>query len=612
MAHAPSSPQGIVDLVNDGTYHEEEEGSSEEEDHYFPPQLTRSMSLHPAARAAAATAGHTPPRVTVRRIPTTRRPPSPVTVPSTPWDSGDDGEDPGLEVWEEAQASMGPASQASTFSSVSGIEAVAASAGKAKRALPIRGCMVTIWPRAADEWEAVNDRIKGDLARHGSVDRAAWQWEEGSKEALHCHVAIVFKKKLRFNEDKIFGEWFRGAFCKPAEVTATKFDTGRKPKAQSKAWLGNVAYCTKEKGRVHGPFYYGMAAPVPDTSDEEIAIIDGIPILPVRLMYPWQRNVISILDPTVFHKRQCLFLWDAQTGTGKTSLLRYLVHRHPEFKDKTVFFQTALIRDQDLGYMFANFHEQHKEWPTLVVFDMPKATIPKKIDWTSVERVMNGMLSSTKYECRCLSFPPPMCVFLTNFKPNPYGPLSTDRICIISVQELNASDGLKLYYERYPKRDTAPFARSGASAYQLEQAGRAGVKSYLQGDSPGTVVVIEPPEQGPSGDHPGPQADAHRARGGGGGADDGGIQAARSDPARGADDLAVGPQQRLGVGDGVDGGGAGLGMTRAAAEWRIERQTAGADGSDEVGYCMHSPLSPCVECLMDPKQKENCDWGFYL
>jgi hypothetical protein len=472
--------------------------------------------------------------------------------------------------------------------------------------------MVTIWPRETAEWEAVNDRIKSDLASHSSVDRAAWQWETGDTEALHCHVAILFTKKIRFSEDKIFGEWYRGAFSKPASVNATKFDSGRKPKAQSKAWLGNVAYCTKVKGRVHGPFYYGMAAPVPDTSDEEIAIIDGIPILPVRLMYPWQRNVISILDPAVFHKRQCLFLWDAQTGTGKTSLLRYLVHRHPEFKDKTVFFQTALIRDQDLGYMFANFHEQYKEWPTLVVFDMPKATIPKKIDWTSVERVMNGMLSSTKYECRCLSFPPPMCVFLTNFKPNPYGPLSTDRICIISVQELNASDGLKLYYERYPKRDTAPFARSGASAYQLEQAGRAGVKSYLQGDAPGTVVVIEPPSGTAEERDPAVQADAPRTRSASSGGDDGPVSAPGPHPPRGADDLAVGPHDGRGGVIAVGGGGAGLGMTLAAAEWRIERQQAGAPCPDEVGYCIHSAGCPCTACLMDPSMKEGCDWGFYL
>jgi len=119
-------------------------------------------------------------------------------------------------------------------------------------------------------------------------------------------------------------------------------------------------------------------------------------------LYPWQQQALETLlaepDP-----RKIIWYWDEPGEKGKTAFAHYMVHHHG----------ALLLEDgekKDIAYKI-------KGEPKIVIFDYTK-TFERKVSYSVLESIKNGVISSDKYQSQMKFFPKPHVLVLANFPPN--------------------------------------------------------------------------------------------------------------------------------------------------------------------------------------------------
>lgn len=168
----------------------------------------------------------------------------------------------------------------------------------------------------------------------------------------------------------------------------------------------NVAYCTKE-----GSFETNLKLPAP-----------------IKVVEPtgWQLHAIEAVsgepDDRTIH-----WYWEADGGVGKSSLMRYLVHK-----------RGALVcsgKAADMKYLVVKYKEEHEGiCPELIVFDVPRSS-HQYLSYTGIEEIKNGCFASTKYECGMHIQNHPHVLVFANFAPTPGLDMSADRFRVFNIRE---------------------------------------------------------------------------------------------------------------------------------------------------------------------------------
>ena len=126
----------------------------------------------------------------------------------------------------------------------------------------------------------------------------------------------------------------------------------------------------------------------------------------------WQDDVMKIVreEPD---ERSIHWFWEPEGNVGKTSLCKYLVHKHD-----------ALMlsgKSNDMFHMLSKFPNKR----ILILVDCPRCHT-EFINYGAVEQIKNGLVFSGKYEGDQLVFNCPHVIVFGNSPPD-YGKMSGDR-----------------------------------------------------------------------------------------------------------------------------------------------------------------------------------------
>lgn len=218
-------------------------------------------------------------------------------------------------------------------------------------------------------------------------EKLVFQLEVGAEGTPHYQGAIQFKKPLRLTAlTKIAGiHW--------ANMKGT--------------WKQNLTYCTKPDTRKEGPWFFGTAQDIEEST-----------IYPTRIKEedrtPWQKEIWEMMAGQADH-RKIFWYWDESGNVGKTSTAYDLHTAYP----------SGLIvsgKASDIKAAIAlSLKMQHPE-PHFVIWDIPRDS-KDYMNYAALEEIKNGIFFSGKYESGMIKLKTtPHIVVFANFPPE------TDRI----------------------------------------------------------------------------------------------------------------------------------------------------------------------------------------
>ncbi len=141
--------------------------------------------------------------------------------------------------------------------------------------------------------------------------------------------------------------------------------------------------------------------------------------------YKWQQDVIDIITlPCPVTCRLIYWFWSTRGNTGKSALVKHLVMKH------NASYLGGKFSDAFYGIMKMMERGKH---PEIIVFDLPRS-MGNKITYVGMEAMKNGMIFSTKYECKDLIFNPPHILVFANEEPNMVN-MSEDRWVIKNIDD---------------------------------------------------------------------------------------------------------------------------------------------------------------------------------
>lgn len=126
----------------------------------------------------------------------------------------------------------------------------------------------------------------------------------------------------------------------------------------------------------------------------------------------WQREVQDKLEEQAV--RQVLWVVDPTGNNGKSFLARYLTSQGA--------FLVRAGKHQDIYHAFTMMCP----CPTMAVFDMTRSS-EETIPYSVMESLKDGMIFSSKYQSKVITFTPLKLLVLSNFTPQLTGKLSNDR-----------------------------------------------------------------------------------------------------------------------------------------------------------------------------------------
>lgn len=152
----------------------------------------------------------------------------------------------------------------------------------------------------------------------------------------------------------------------------------------------NITYCTKD-----GDYYSNITG-----------VKKAKPIKLIENLYEWQQNVIdyTLEEPD---GRRLLWIVDIVGGKGKSVFSKYMYVKH-----KCLVIQGGKLAD----IMNIIFNTDMDEIRTVII-DIPRCN-KNKVSYASIECILNGMITNTKYETGVKVFNPPHVIVFSNFHPN--------------------------------------------------------------------------------------------------------------------------------------------------------------------------------------------------
>ena len=224
-----------------------------------------------------------------------------------------------------------------------------------------------------------------------------FQKEVGEKKGTpHIQGTIQLKKKMRWSE-----------FGLPKQITWLRCDFP----AQS------FDYCRKDQTR-DGDVIWEWPSKTPTVVGRQLKIISEL--------RPWQTTIAEECK-TEPDDRKINWIYDPKGNCGKTVFTKYMLHHY-----------NALANTggcvKDVACMIARAIENKFKINeiTTFIFNLTRAT--NSINYTAMESIKDGLLSSNKYESSTLIFNPPHMWIFSNTLPN-RKELSEDKWAIWTVNE---------------------------------------------------------------------------------------------------------------------------------------------------------------------------------
>lgn len=166
----------------------------------------------------------------------------------------------------------------------------------------------------------------------------------------------------------------------------------------------NITYCTKD-----GDYYSNIPS-----------LKKAKPIKLIENLREWQQNVVdyTMNEPD---GRHLLWIVDIVGGKGKSTFSKYMFIKH-----KCLVIQGGKLQD----IMNIIFNTDMDEINTVII-DIPRVN-KNKVSYASIECILNGMITNTKYETGVKVFNPPHVIVFSNFYPDEET-LSADRWIIKEI-----------------------------------------------------------------------------------------------------------------------------------------------------------------------------------
>jgi len=166
-----------------------------------------------------------------------------------------------------------------------------------------------------------------------------------------------------------------------------------------------IAYCKKDGNFVSGGF------------PAEIKII--------RELRPWQAEIeqIALSEPD---GRTVHWYWESIGNIGKSAFCKYMVVKH----------KALVVRGGKLGDIMNIVFNNDMDACRCILFDIPRGT-GGNVSYTSLEAILDGLITNTKYETGCKVFNPPHVICFANFPPHNTSALSEDRWKIKKIEQMS-------------------------------------------------------------------------------------------------------------------------------------------------------------------------------
>lgn len=152
------------------------------------------------------------------------------------------------------------------------------------------------------------------------------------------------------------------------------------------------------------------------------------PIKIIDQLYPWQLEAerIATGEPD---GRTVHWLWESQGNMGKSQFCKYMVVKH----------NATVVKGGKLADIMNIIFNTNMDTCNCIIFDIPRGT-GGKVSYTSLECILDGLITNTKYETGCKVFNPPNVICLANFPPDDPDKLSKDRWNIVNLREDSSED----------------------------------------------------------------------------------------------------------------------------------------------------------------------------
>lgn len=132
----------------------------------------------------------------------------------------------------------------------------------------------------------------------------------------------------------------------------------------------------------------------------------------------WQQELLTTITSIDEDDRTIYWVYDTIGNTGKTWFAKYLT-----FQYGAAYFNNS--SSKDISYLY--------QGETICVFNIVR-TLEDHVNYSILESLKDGIIISTKYECRRIHIEkPPIVIVFCNFPPNG-DKLSKDRLTIINVE----------------------------------------------------------------------------------------------------------------------------------------------------------------------------------
>lgn len=172
----------------------------------------------------------------------------------------------------------------------------------------------------------------------------------------------------------------------------------------------NIKYCTKE-GRATGTY-----TPT---------------LIVIQNLYPWQKYIENlVLEPP--DNRSIYWFWEMTGNFGKTSLIKYLLHKYPN-----IAFSRA-TKSADIVTVADELHNTY-------IFDFARSQ-EGFTPWNALEQLKDGLISDSKLkkETRNVLINCPHIICFANWMPD-MDKLSCDRLIIVELNYLTEQLQLPFY-----------------------------------------------------------------------------------------------------------------------------------------------------------------------
>lgn len=180
--------------------------------------------------------------------------------------------------------------------------------------------------------------------------------------------------------------------------------------------LNNIAYCSKQEGRLAGPWFHGFALPreVDVLTDAQIAA------------RPWQAELAATLRGPA-NPRTIYWYYEKAGNTGKSAFVKWWCY-HNQNDAMLVSGKSA-----DAKHGVVSFKEEHGQLPGVVFIDCPRDSL-QFFQYPAMEEIKNACFFSGKFESKMVMGATPHIVVFANEKPD-FSKLSRDRWSLKRITE---------------------------------------------------------------------------------------------------------------------------------------------------------------------------------